>query len=413
MPAQRRHGPLAVHEYGDPAKPVLLVLHGLTDSGQCWGDLVARLGASYRVVAPDAMGHGDSARFTPTQLESGEAMELMYAATEGLLADVAPAGGALLLGHSMGGGVAAALAARRPDIVRAAVLEDPVWLDEPADGQPDEEAAEWVRETRAAAADPAITIAHGRRDHPTWPEVELAPWAHSKTDVDLRFLGTGRAMLETPWREIANAIEKPTLVVTGDHDVILDDAAVAGILALGNPAIEVGVVAGTGHCVRAGPARVEAGSAPGDRRDDADLHTLWGLAGETVEEAHVVVAHVDVDEATQLTGVVEHPRSDAVVVGLEVLEHLGEGRALRGDLGGTAGVVAQDRGDPDVDAHLTPRNRGCGQCSTVVAHTTPELTKAAYDGSMVAAGPTWPEIASRVFRPMPVLITTVSCAGSS
>ena len=41
------------------------------------------------------------------------------------------------------------------------------------------------------------------------------------------------------------------------------------------------------------------------------------------------------------------------------------------------------------------------------------LVKAAYDGSMVAAGPTLSETASSVFRPLPVLMTTVSSEVSS
>ena len=43
----------------------------------------------------------------------------------------------------------------------------------------------------------------------------------------------------------------------------------------------------------------------------------------------------------------------------------------------------------------------------------PVAEKAAYDGSMVAAGPTASETASSVFSPMPVLMTTVSSEGSS
>ena len=58
-------------------------------------------------------------------------MEAMYAATERTVARVAAAHGGpvVLVGHSMGGGIAAALAARRPDLVAAAVLEDPAWRD--------------------------------------------------------------------------------------------------------------------------------------------------------------------------------------------------------------------------------------------------------------------------------------------
>ena len=43
----------------------------------------------------------------------------------------------------------------------------------------------------------------------------------------------------------------------------------------------------------------------------------------------------------------------------------------------------------------------------------PVAAKAAYDGAMVAAGPTESATASRVFRPMPVLMTTVSSEVSS
>ena len=76
-----------MHEYGDPGKPVLLLLHGITDSGQCLPDLVARLGSSYRIVAPDALAHGDSDRFTAEELASEDPIEAMYAATEAVLED--------------------------------------------------------------------------------------------------------------------------------------------------------------------------------------------------------------------------------------------------------------------------------------------------------------------------------------
>ena len=80
-----------MHEYGDPGKPVLLLLHGITDSGQCFPDLVARLGSSYRIVAPDALAHGGSDRFTAEELASEDPIEAMYAATEAVLEDVGPA----------------------------------------------------------------------------------------------------------------------------------------------------------------------------------------------------------------------------------------------------------------------------------------------------------------------------------
>ena len=224
---------------------MLLVLHGITDSGECWADLVDRLGSSYRIVAPDALGHGQSDRFTPEQLAAEDPTELMYAAAEALLEDVGPA---FVMGHSMGGGLAAALVARRPDLVCAAVLEDPVWIDRREGAGPG--IAERVAFIEAMAADEEVALAQCRADNPTWPESEYAPWARSKAAVQPEFVRAGVGVLHTPWREIASAIRRPTLVITGDREVLLDEHVLQEIAALDNPALEVHVVPGAGHGIR-------------------------------------------------------------------------------------------------------------------------------------------------------------------
>lgn len=100
-----------------------------------------------------------------------------------------------------------------------------------------------------------------------------------------------------------------------------------------------------------------AASAAGDGRDDGDLGAVGRLGGQAVEEPDVLVADVHVDEAPELAGLVEDPGLDAGVVPVEVLEDGPQGVALGGDLGGTAGIGAQDRGDADVDAHRSSSGR--------------------------------------------------------
>ncbi len=157
-------GRLAVHEYGDQSGPVLVVLHGITDSGECWADLVDRLGSTYRIVAPDALGHGSSERFTADELASDHPPEAMYEAAAAVLREVGPA---LVLGHSMGGRTAAALAAREPTLVRAVVLEDPAWFDTSPWESSDEEATrQRVADTMAAAADTAAAVTDLSRGAP-------------------------------------------------------------------------------------------------------------------------------------------------------------------------------------------------------------------------------------------------------
>ncbi|WP_030484739.1 alpha/beta fold hydrolase [Nocardioides aequoreus] len=244
-----RSGRLDVHEYGDSSAPTLLVLHGLTDSGRCWGDLVERLGPSYRIVAPDALGHGGSERFTAEEL-AGSPGAALGETTELLLEELASDSPVLVLGHSMGGATAADLAARRPELVAAVVLEDPAWRD-PLDPEVARaHAAERVAWVRQATADPERALEEMRRDLAAWPQGEVAACAEARTQVDLDFLGRGLVTPPRPWREVAAAITPPTLVVTGDGVVLVDDERRKDLAELGNPALEVEVVRGAGHCVR-------------------------------------------------------------------------------------------------------------------------------------------------------------------
>ena len=244
---------LVVHELGNPDSPDALVLmHGLTDSGECWPDAVRRWGTAYRVFAVDARGHGQSPRFTTGEL-SRHPGDVMLDDTVALLEDVAAAGvqRPVVVGHSMGGGMAGAAAALRPDLVRAAVLEEPAWgirRDEAEIHRAAMERVEWTQEFRD---DLDGALAKGRVENPDWPEAELEPWARSKQQTDAPFLATGVAWPSRPWDDFARRLAVPTLVVTGDREVLIDAEVVQRLIAdLGNPHITVTVVPGAGHCVR-------------------------------------------------------------------------------------------------------------------------------------------------------------------
>ena len=236
----------------DPTAATVVLLHGLGDSGDCWPDAVRRWSGGYRVIGVDLLGHGDSPRFTPPQLSSPDPMEAMYAATEATVARVAAAHGGpvLVVGHSMGGGMAAALAARRPDLVAAAVLEDPAWRD-PADRvQPRGIVDERIAECRSFADDPAGQLEKGRAENPTWPAVELGPWVESKSQVDLAFLDLGIANLLEPWDDIVAATAVPTLVLLAERGGPVTPAVRTRAAELANPHVDIRVVDGAGHCVR-------------------------------------------------------------------------------------------------------------------------------------------------------------------
>src|SRR5215472_244374 len=67
-----------------------------------------------------------------------------------------------------------------------------------------------------------------------------------------------------------------------------------------------------------------------DGGDDADLVAALELGGEALEEAHILLADVDVHEAPNAFGV-EQPLLDPRVFAIDVVDHLADGTAGGGD----------------------------------------------------------------------------------
>ena len=244
---------LSVHELGRTDGPTLVLLHGFTDSGLCWPDAVRRWLHDYRIVAPDARGHGESARFEPATSGRNRFEEMVDDVVSILEALVSQGGGLpLLVGHSMGAGVAGTVLAARPDLVCAGVLEDPPWITRPpGDDRPPEPdtTQQWAQSFRD---DLDAAVARGRTENPLMPEIELRPWAVAKTQLAPSLTDPEQIVHQAPWIDDAAAVTRPALLVTGGRD----DAVLVGPLSrqrlaeLDNPHIEVAVVPGAGHTVR-------------------------------------------------------------------------------------------------------------------------------------------------------------------
>jgi len=107
---------LSLLGFGGPGRP-LLALHGHFAEGRTFTRLARELGYSCRVIALDQRGHGHSDR--PSDFSRSGYVEDAAAVLERL-----GAGGAVVLGHSLGGVNAYQLAARHPGLVDALVVED-------------------------------------------------------------------------------------------------------------------------------------------------------------------------------------------------------------------------------------------------------------------------------------------------
>ena len=108
---------LHVHEWGDPAAPAVVCLHGVTAHGERFKQLAEeRWAARFHVLAPDLRGHGRS-DWDPPWTFAQHVADLVD--TFGEL------GAVDWVGHSFGGRLILELAARHPELVRRAVLLDP------------------------------------------------------------------------------------------------------------------------------------------------------------------------------------------------------------------------------------------------------------------------------------------------
>ena len=105
---------LATSVWGHGPRRALL-LHGLTSSGSTWWRVSEALTErGFTVVAPDLRAHGKSPKGDSVSIESHRDDVLLLGQ-----------GWDLLIGHSLGGAIAASVVAASPAFASRVVLEDP------------------------------------------------------------------------------------------------------------------------------------------------------------------------------------------------------------------------------------------------------------------------------------------------
>jgi lipase len=110
---------LQLHEWGEPAAPPVVCLHGVNAHGRRFRKLAdERLTKRFRVLAPDLRGHGSSAWEPPWTIatHAHDVLETL---------DDAGIRSAQWIGHSFGGRLLLELAALAPERIERAALLDP------------------------------------------------------------------------------------------------------------------------------------------------------------------------------------------------------------------------------------------------------------------------------------------------
>src|ERR687897_2581407 len=93
------HGHRVIYRIAGSGPPVVLI-HGMVNSSRHWEEVALRLAEDYTVVAPDLLGHGESAA-----VRGDYSLGAHAASIRDLLAAIGIER-ATIVGHSLGGGVA-------------------------------------------------------------------------------------------------------------------------------------------------------------------------------------------------------------------------------------------------------------------------------------------------------------------
>lgn len=214
-------------EWGDAGAPPAVLLHPTGFLAWTWQPVAEGLAAAgFRVLAYDARGHGDS-----DKPEGDYHWRNMADDMEAFL-DRQGIRQAPLIGHSMGGGVAAYLAAERPEYVSRLVLVEPIIL--PPGPHPDPETrnslAEGARRRRMVfdSVEEVIESYRSRDAFKRWrPEVlqlyaEHGTFRREDGRVELKCPGEieGKVFDASPSLNIWEAVPRigaPVLVIRGEH----------------------------------------------------------------------------------------------------------------------------------------------------------------------------------------------------
>ena len=254
---------LHVAEDGDPAAPPLLMLHGITSFGRTWDWIVPELTERFRVLRLDFRGHGDSAH-APGGYGSAQYLSDAIAVCEHVVGEPC-----VVIGHSLGGITALIAMQRRPDLFRAAVVEDPPMVvaaraDEPvAEGHSLLDAFALMRRSLPALQASGMSAeavagflaqvptSSGETMGVTMEADALLSMAASLLAVDPTVLDP---VVDRQFDRLLDAeqgIATPTLIVTADPAVpgAICDPEAAREFAAKSSAVEVVTIPGAGHLI--------------------------------------------------------------------------------------------------------------------------------------------------------------------
>jgi len=211
--------------------PALVLIHGIAGSSATWSRVVPKLAEHYTVIAPDMLGHGESAK------PRGDYSLGAYACGVRDLLGMLEIDRATLVGHSLGGGVAMQFAYQFPDMCERLVLV--------ASGGLGKEVSPLLRLLTVPGSEyvlPLVLTRHlhsalarvadvvgrtGLRPDPILTEIGESYTRLTDPRAQRAFIHTIRAVIDVAGQRVSArdrlylAEEVPSLIVWGDRDGVI------------------------------------------------------------------------------------------------------------------------------------------------------------------------------------------------
>jgi pimeloyl-ACP methyl ester carboxylesterase len=213
------HGhPVSYEDAGPTDAPVVVLLHGIAGSSHTWDPVVPLLVPEVRVIAPDLLGHGASAK------PRGDYSLGAFASGVRDLLDLIDVEHVTVIGHSLGGGVAMQFAYQFPERCERLVLV--------SSGGLGREVTALLRAATLPGAEFVVPwlgkLARKVPIEPILPpgaaEVSRGFASLAETDAGRAFVHTARSVIDLNGQRIDAsdrlylAETMPTLVIWGDKD---------------------------------------------------------------------------------------------------------------------------------------------------------------------------------------------------
>lgn len=224
---------------GSNSEPTIVLLHHFGGSTRSWTEVLDDLGPDYPTRAIDLRGFGDAAR------EGGPYRVADYAETIGAAIRASGAAATIVVGHSMGGKIALAYAAKRPTGLRALLLLAP----SPPTPEPIDDANRQASIEGWASYDFASQ---------TLAKITADPLPEAIRDRAIAdMLHSGRAAwdawLEEGSREDISSdmqrIDIPVTILSGTGDTVISTALLHREVQGRIPTSRIETIAGTGHLI--------------------------------------------------------------------------------------------------------------------------------------------------------------------